>query len=58
MLNWKGFICGIVTSATFGLIPLFTLPLMAAGMNVPSVLSYRFFISMLMMGAFLFVMRR
>lgn len=58
MLNWKGFICGIVTSATFGLIPLFTLPLMAAGMNVPSILSYRFFISMLMMGAFLFVMRR
>lgn len=58
MLNWKGFLCGIVTSATFGLIPLFTLPLMAAGMNVPSILSYRFFISTLMMGAFLFVMRR
>ena len=31
--NIKGFVYGIATSATFGLIPLFTLPLMAKGMQ-------------------------
>ena len=31
--NLKGFVYGIATSATFGLIPLFTLPLMAKGMQ-------------------------
>lgn len=40
--NIKGFAYGILTSATFGLIPLFTLPLMAKGMQFDSILFYRF----------------
>lgn len=40
--NIKGFAYGIITSATFGLIPLFTLPLMAKGMQFDSILFYRF----------------
>ncbi len=42
MNNLKGFTFGILTSATFGLIPLFTLPLMAKGMQFDSILFYRF----------------
>lgn len=42
MNNFKGFAFGILTSATFGLIPLFTLPLMAKGMQFDSILFYRF----------------
>lgn len=38
----KGFIYGIITSVTFGLIPLFTLPLMQKGMCSDSILLYRF----------------
>lgn len=40
--NIKGFAFGIITSATFGLIPLFTLPLMGKGMQFDSILFYRF----------------
>ena len=42
MKNLKGYIYGIVTSMTFGLIPLFTLPLMRKGMEYDSILFYRF----------------
>ncbi len=58
MLNWKGFFYAIITSATFGLIPLFTLPLLQAGMNIPSILFYRFFIAVLMLGGVAFFTRR
>lgn len=47
MSNLKGFAYGIVTSATFGLIPLFTLPLMGKGMQFDSILFYRFLIAAL-----------
>lgn len=40
--NFKGFAFGIATSVTFGLIPLFTLPLMERGMRFDSILFYRF----------------
>ena len=40
--NLKGFAYGIATSVTFGLIPLFTLPLMEKGMRFDSILFYRF----------------
>ncbi len=42
MNSVKGFIFGIATSVTFGLIPLFTLPLMQAGMAFDSIIFYRF----------------
>lgn len=42
MSNIKGFAYGIATSVTFGLIPLFTLPIMGRGMQFDSILFYRF----------------
>lgn len=42
MNRLKGFIYGLATSVTFGLIPLFTLPLMQKGMSLDSILFYRF----------------
>lgn len=38
----KGFLYGLVSSSTFGLIPLFTLPVISEGMQFPSILLYRF----------------
>lgn len=58
MLRFKGFLAALATSSTFGLIPLFTLPLMAAGMHFPSILFYRFFIAALMLGGALLLMRQ
>lgn len=48
--RFKGFIYGVVTSVTFGLIPLFTLPLMREGMLSDSILFYRFFVSTIALG--------
>ena len=42
MNSFKGFVYGIITSVTFGLIPLFTLPLMREGLPLDSILFYRF----------------
>lgn len=38
----KGFVCGAVAAATYGMNPLFTLPLYHAGMTPDSVLFYRY----------------
>lgn len=38
----KGYIAGLLSSATFGLIPLFTVPLMRDGMQTETILIYRF----------------
>ena len=46
----KGFAFGAIAAASYGLNPLFTLPLYSAGMNVDSVLFYRYFFALLMMG--------
>lgn len=42
MGRFKGISFGMATSVTFGLIPLFTLPLMGKGMTYDSILFYRF----------------
>lgn len=49
----KGILYGIASSATFGLIPLFTLPLMAQGMTFHSILFYRFLFAALAIGLLL-----
>ena len=49
-----GLTLGIVASICFGLIPLFTLPIMKHGMHTPSILSYRFLLTAL----FLFILAR
>ena len=38
----KGFLYGAIAAASYGMNPLFTLPLYAAGMSVDSVLFYRY----------------
>lgn len=45
MFSMKGFLAALVTSSTFGLLPLFTLPVMGDGMNVLAILFYRFLFS-------------
>ncbi len=42
MGRFKGVLYGMATSVTFGLIPLFTLPLIGKGMDYDSILFYRF----------------
>ena len=42
MGKFKGVLYGMATSVTFGLIPLFTLPLIGKGMGYDSILFYRF----------------
>ena len=37
----KGFLLGAIAAASYGMNPLFTLPLYSAGMSVDSVLFYR-----------------
>lgn len=49
----KGYIYGLLSSSSFGLIPLFTLPLLANGMTTPTVLLYRFGLAMVLVGIIL-----
>lgn len=53
MKQTKGFVYGILSSATFGLIPLFALPALKAGMDLESVVVYRFGLSTLFLGMYL-----
>lgn len=45
----KGTLSAIVSSASFGLIPLFTVPVLAAGMDIPNTLLYRYCIGCMAM---------
>ena len=51
----KGFLYGVATSVTFGLIPLFTLPLMRAGLETDSILFYRFVTATVALGLMMMV---
>lgn len=51
----KGFMYGVATSVTFGLIPLFTLPLMQRGMASDSILFYRFITATAALGLMMIV---
>ncbi|WP_300727320.1 DMT family transporter [uncultured Bacteroides sp.] len=53
MNSIKGIFYGIITSVTFGLIPLFTLPLMQKGMHFDSILFYRFLFATLALAGML-----
>lgn len=46
----KGFICGAIAAATYGMNPLFTLPLYSEGMTVDSVLFYRYALAVIILG--------
>ncbi len=58
MRNFKGIIYAVVSSATFGLIPLFSIPLLQAGMASPAILFYRMLLSAAMMGLVALVTHR
>ncbi len=49
----KGFVCGTIAAATYGMNPLFTLPLYGEGMTVDSVLFYRYSFAVLILGILL-----
>lgn len=51
----KGFVYALISSSTFGLIPMFAIPPMKAGMLVNSVVFYRFLFSSLAVGLVLLV---
>lgn len=53
----RGLIYAVVSSATFGLVPLFAIPALKAGVSVNSVVSYRFAISALLVGLVLLARR-
>ena len=57
MNNVKGFIYGIITAMTFGLIPLFTLPLMENSMHYDTILLYRFSLAVVALAIMLVVKR-
>lgn len=49
----KGLVCGAIAAATYGMNPLFTLPLYAEGMGADSVLFYRYGLAVLLLGLLL-----
>ena len=54
----KGVIAGIVSAMGFGFIPVFSKPMLADGMATECVLFYRFFLSAIMMAAYLMFTRK
>ncbi len=53
-----GYPAGIITGITYGLNPLFAVPLMKAGASIESILFFRYGIAVLCLGAFLLVSRQ
>lgn len=53
MNKFNGFLYGLLSSASFGLIPLFTIPAMHRGMNFESILFYRFLFATIALGCIL-----
>lgn len=56
--TWIGYPAGIITGITYGLNPLFALPLMKSGASVESILFFRYAIAVLLLGVFLLLGRR
>lgn len=53
MKNVWGYLLGIIASSTFGLIPLFSIPVLETGMSVECLLFYRYFITAVLVGGIL-----
>lgn len=55
MKSFKGVVFALISSGTFGLIPLFSIPLMTdSNIGLPSILFYRFLFSAILMGGICF----
>ena len=48
--DWLGYLMGLISSATFGLIPLLSIPVLSQGVSEGTVLMYRFLIAALIVG--------
>lgn len=53
-----GYPAGIITGITYGLNPLFAVPLMKNGAAIESILFFRYFFAVIMLGAFLILRRQ
>lgn len=58
MVNMTGVAFAIISSATFGLIPLFSIPLLGRGIGSPTILCYRFMLAALAMAVVMLLTRR
>lgn len=56
-MKLKGYLYGCISSASYGLIPLFAVPMMKKGMDIDSILSYRFACASVVMCILLLVRR-
>lgn len=54
----RGYVLGAVAAASYGLNPLFALPMYAAGMGADSVLFYRYVLAVALLGVLMLVRRR
>lgn len=54
----KGYVCGMVSGATYGMIPLFSVPVLREGMGFDSLLFYRYLMAAAVMAALQLVRRR
>ena len=55
--NFSGSLCGILSAVTYGMNPLFGLPLYQRGMTTSSVLFYRFLFTIIILGCFMLIRR-
>ena len=58
MNKFSGIVYAMLSSATFGLIPLFTLPLIGSGMHTPSIIFYRMLVSVIMLAVLMLIRRQ
>ncbi len=58
MVNITGVAFAIISSATFGLIPLFSIPLLGRGIGSPTILCYRFLLAALAMAVVMLLTHR
>ena len=54
----RGYVLGAIAAASYGLNPLFALPLYGAGLGVDSVLFYRYVLAVVMPGALMLFRRQ
>lgn len=57
-MKFKGYAYGLISSISYGLIPLFILPIKQANFSIDTTLFYRFFFSALIVGVYLFAKKQ
>lgn len=58
MKSMKGVVLAMLSSGTFGMIALFSLPLMKQGLHIETILFYRFFVAAIAMGIFCLIRKQ